>query len=173
MFTFYIENHEPLGSLTNVFAHKFPDISIKSNKLHFQSWRKISPTTLLFFRKMTAKVSRNNCAKWHWDWTFLSYFSDSSNLAGSVTSWYVGEVFSPALEMQFVRFYWNIKKFTCKYKPSLTKIETLYIVVLLNDTNCQFVDFKYWKCGHYTFILVKLEAIFVSDPKGSWFRYRK
>ena len=45
-----------------VFEHLFPDISIKSTKLHFQSWRKISPTILLFFRKMTAEVSRNNCA---------------------------------------------------------------------------------------------------------------
>ena len=38
----------------------FPDISIKSAKLHFQSWKKISPTISLFFHKMTAEVSRNN-----------------------------------------------------------------------------------------------------------------
>ena len=44
-----------------VFAHLFPDISTKSTKLHFQSWKKNSPTISLFFRKMTAKVSRNNC----------------------------------------------------------------------------------------------------------------
>ena len=46
-----------------VFAHLFPDISIKSIKSHFQSWKKFSPTISLCFRKMTAKVSRNNCAK--------------------------------------------------------------------------------------------------------------
>ena len=38
----------------------FPDISIKSAKLHFQGWKKISPTISLFFHKMTAEVSRNN-----------------------------------------------------------------------------------------------------------------
>ena len=47
----------------------------------------------------------------------------------------------------------------CKYKPSLTKNETFYIVALLNGTDCRFVDYNYWNCGHYTFILVKLWAI--------------
>ena len=32
-----------------VFAHLFPDISIKSTKLHFQSWKKFPPTISLFF----------------------------------------------------------------------------------------------------------------------------
>ena len=109
MFTFFIENHEPFGSLTkncpeldkiksivsrflvfvvynsavstaqkrncrmfqfssvNVFAYLFPDISIKSTKLHFQSWKQFPPTSSLFFRNMTAEVSRNNCAKRHED----------------------------------------------------------------------------------------------------------
>ena len=40
----------------------------------------------------------------------------------------------------------------CKYKPSLTKIKTSYIVVLLNSTNCRFADYKgavikYWGEG--------------------------
>ena len=48
-----------------VFAHLFVDILIKSTKLHFQSWKKSSPTISLFFREMTADVSRNNCVKWH------------------------------------------------------------------------------------------------------------
>ena len=66
-----------------VFAHLFPDISIKSTKLHFQSWKKFSPTISLFFHKMTAKVSRNNCAKRHEDWKFPCYILDISKLTGS------------------------------------------------------------------------------------------
>ena len=31
----------------------------------------------------------------------------------------------------------------CKCKPLLTKIETFYVVVLLNRTNCRFVDYKH------------------------------
>ena len=31
----------------------------------------------------------------------------------------------------------------CKYKHSLTKIETSYIVVLLNGINYRFVEYKY------------------------------
>ena len=50
-----------------VFAHLFLDISIKSTKLHFQSWKKFRPTISLFFCKMTAEVLRNNCAKRHKD----------------------------------------------------------------------------------------------------------
>ena len=50
-----------------VFAHPLSDISIKSTKLHFQSWKKFSPTISLFFRKISAEVSRNNCAKRHKD----------------------------------------------------------------------------------------------------------
>ena len=46
-----------------VFAHLFPDISIKTTKLHFKSWKKFSLTISLFFRQTTAEVSRNNCAK--------------------------------------------------------------------------------------------------------------
>ena len=59
-----------------VLAHLFHDILIKSIKLHFQSWEKFSPTISLsfFFRKMTAEVARNNCAKRH---------KDISKLAGS------------------------------------------------------------------------------------------
>ena len=111
MFTFYIENHEPFGSLTKncpklyknksivsrfsvfvvyksavstvqksnyvgcfnfrqwtlVFAHPFLDISIKSTKLHCQSWEKFPPTISLFFCKRTAEVLRSNCAKQHKD----------------------------------------------------------------------------------------------------------
>ena len=111
MFTFYMENHEPFGSLTKncpqlennksivskfsvfvvyksavstvqksnyvgrfdfrhrmlVFVHLFPDISIKSTKLHFQSWKKFPPMISLFFCKMTGEVLRNNCAKRHKD----------------------------------------------------------------------------------------------------------
>ena len=50
-----------------VFAHLVPDISIKSTKLHFQSWKKFSPTISLFFCKMSVAVSRNNCTKRHED----------------------------------------------------------------------------------------------------------
>ena len=60
MLTFYIENHEPFDKSAVstiqkanyvrcfnfhlsmfVFVHLFPDISIKSSKLHFWSWKKI------------------------------------------------------------------------------------------------------------------------------------
>ena len=66
-----------------VFAHLFPDISIKSTKLHFQSWKKIPSTISLSFCKMTAEVSRNNCAKRHEDWKFPWYILNISKLAGS------------------------------------------------------------------------------------------
>ena len=33
-----------------VFAHPFPDISVKSTKLHYQSWEKFSPTISLLRR---------------------------------------------------------------------------------------------------------------------------
>ena len=55
----------------------------------------------------------------------------------------VGEIFSPVLEMQFVRFYRNITECMCKYKASQTKIEKFYKLALLNRTNCRFVDYKY------------------------------
>ena len=55
----------------------------------------------------------------------------------------VGEISSLALKMQFVRFYRNIRKYMCKYKHSLTKLETFHIVAVLNGTNCQLADYKY------------------------------
>ena len=45
-----------------VFGHLFPDISIKSTKLLPRAGKNFSPTIWLFFCKMTAEVSRNNCA---------------------------------------------------------------------------------------------------------------
>ena len=55
----------------------------------------------------------------------------------------------------------------CEYKPSLTKIETSYVLVLLNSTNTENVDtillFLFSSCGQF----------FVSDPKKAHdFRYR-
>ena len=44
----------------------------------------------------------------------------------------------------------------CKYKLSLTKAETFYIVALLNSNNCKLADNKYLKFGHIIFILVQL-----------------
>ena len=84
MFTFCIENHEPFEPLTKKKLDKNKSIvsrlsvfvvyksvvttvqkkqlcslfqfsSLKSTKLHFQSWKKISPTISLFFRKMTVR----------------------------------------------------------------------------------------------------------------------
>ena len=66
-----------------VFAHLFPDSSIKSAKLHFQSWKKFSPMISLFSLKITAEVSRNHCAKRHADWKFPCYVLHISKLAGS------------------------------------------------------------------------------------------
>ena len=65
-----------------VFAHLFLDISIKSTKLHFHSWKKFPPTISLFFCKMTSEVLRNNCAKPRKDWKFPWYNLDISKLAG-------------------------------------------------------------------------------------------
>ena len=48
---------------------------------------------------------------------------------------------------------------------SLTKIETSYIVAFLNGTNCRFVDYKYLKFGHCTFILVQLWALLFQCPE--------
>ena len=53
----------------------------------------------------------------------------------------------------------------CKYKHSLTKIETSYKAAFLNGSNCRFLDYKYQKCGHYNFILVKLWEILCQWPK--------
>ena len=80
-----------------VFAHLCSDISIKSTKLHFQNWKKNSPTISLFFRKMTAEVSRKNCGKRHKDWKFPWYILDISKLAGSKLTRFV-----------FVYFHFNI-----------------------------------------------------------------
>ena len=100
----------------------------------------------------------NPYAVWHSYFLYLcSHFRKKSEI--------VGEIFFPALKMQFGRCYWNIRKKMCKYKHSLTKFETSYIVALLNGTNCQFVDYKYWKSGHCTFIVVQLWAIFCQWPK--------
>ena len=52
----------------------------------------------------------------------------------------------------------------CKYKHSLTKIEIPYIVAFLNGTNCRFVDYKYLKSGHHTFILVQLWELLYQCP---------
>ena len=52
-----------LGQRRFVFVNLFSDISMKSKELYFQSWRKISLTILLLFRRKAAKVSWNSCAK--------------------------------------------------------------------------------------------------------------
>ena len=62
----------------------------------------------------------------------------------------------------------------CKYKHSLTKIETSYIVAFLNGTNCRLVDYKYRKSGHCTFLfLSSFGQFFVSAQKGSRFSIKK
>ena len=55
----------------------------------------------------------------------------------------VGEIFPPALEMHFVRGFGKYQEIYMQIQPSLTKIETFYIVVLLIGANCRFVDYKY------------------------------
>ena len=50
----------------------------------------------------------------------------------------------------------------CEYKPSLTKTRT-----------ARFVDYKYWKYGHYTLFSSSKRQFFVSDPEGSWFSIYK
>ena len=56
------------------------------------------------------------------------FFLDTSTVSLRKKSEIVGEIFFPALKMQFDRFYLNIRKQMCKYKHSLTKIETSYMV---------------------------------------------
>ena len=48
------------------------------------------------------------------------------------------------LQIIIMHHYVQLKKIYVQLKKiSLTKIETSYIVALLNGTNCQFVDYKY------------------------------
>ena len=48
----------------------------------FRAGKKFSATISVFFLKMAAEVSINNCAKWHKDWKFHWYILDISKLAG-------------------------------------------------------------------------------------------
>ena len=86
-----------------VFTHLFLDISIKSIKLHFQSWKNIFSNDFALFRKITADVSRNNCAKRYKDWKFLWYILDISKLAGSKLTRFV-----------FVHLHFNIPPYKTK-----------------------------------------------------------
>ena len=52
-----------------------------------------------------------------------------------------------------------------KYKHSMVKTETLYVVVLLIGSNCEFEDYRHSKFGHCTFILVQVWAILCQRPK--------
>ena len=70
------------------------------------------------------------------------------------------------LQRIIMHHYVQLKKIYVQLKKiSLTKTETSYIVALLNGTNCQFVDYKYWKRGHFTFNFVQLWAILWQWPK--------
>ena len=52
------------------------------------------------------------------------------------------------------------------YKSSLTKIETSYIVALLNITDYRFVDYKSKNTDPILLFLSSNRQFFVSDPKG-------
>ena len=94
-----------------------------------------------------------------WSWCCLEkLFIDTLTVILRKKSEIVGENFFPALEMQFRLFYWNMRKYMCKYKYSLTKVEAFCIVFLLNGTNCRFANYTYGQCGHCTSILVQLYA---------------
>ena len=43
------------------------------------------------------------------------------------------------------------------------EIETSYIVAFLNGNKCRFEDCKYYKTGHYTFILVQRNSLSVAQ----------
>ena len=62
-------------------------ISWHFNKIHLialsELKKNFSNGFALLFCKMTAEVSRNNCAKGHEDWKFIWYILDISKLAGS------------------------------------------------------------------------------------------
>ena len=58
----------------------------------------------------------------------------------------------------------------CKYKHSLRKIETSYIVAFLNGTNCRFVDYK---SGIYFYSCPALGNSLSVPQKVHDFRYRK
>ena len=49
-------------------------------------------------------------------------------------------MFSPVFKCNFVNF---LEVSGNKCKPSLTKAETLNIVVLMHSTNCRFADYRY------------------------------
>ena len=55
----------------------------------------------------------------------------------------------------------------CKFKHSLTKTETSYIVAFLNGTNCRLVDYKSENLDTIRLFLSSFGKFFVSDPKGS------
>ena len=118
------------------------------------------------------KIYQRNVQSWC---RLAQLFLGISAVTSQKKSEIVGENFFPALKMQFGWFYWNIRKQMCIYKHSRTKIETSYIVLLLSGTYCPFVDHKYWKSGHYTFILVQLWAILCHWSKRCIhdFQYRK
>ena len=65
-----------------VFAHLFLDISIKSTKLHFQSWKKFPPTNSSFSVKWLPRyweITVPNGIRTEFPW----YILDISKLAGS------------------------------------------------------------------------------------------
>ena len=76
-----------------VFAHLFLDISIKSTKPHFQSWKNFSATISLIFFKITAEVSRNNCSKRHENWKFPWYILNSHLKVSWVKAYQISSLF--------------------------------------------------------------------------------
>ena len=55
----------------------------------------------------------------------------------------------------------------CKYKPLLTKIETLYIVALLNGTNADLWTTNIENVDTILLFLSSYRQFFVSGRKGS------
>ena len=99
---------------------------------------------------------------------------------GTVISWYLGSHFTENERNRWRKFFsssenaiWSI---LLNYQEiDVTTVKTSYIVAFFNGTNRRFVfvfvDYKYWKSGHYTFILVG-NSLSVAQ-KVHDFRYRK
>ena len=61
-------------------------------------------------------------------------------------------------------------KWMRNYKHSLTKIETSYIVVILNGTNYRFVNYKYGKCmGNSFSVTQKVHYFSIWKRSSKWF----
>ena len=113
------------------------------------------------------------------------------NSLGKVMSWYLCSHFKEQERNHWRNFFSSSGDAVC---PILLKYQDVYVQIhTFTDENwntlssCSFecywfdccyccwfeASYRYWKFEQCTFIVVQLWAIFVSDPKGSWFSIQK